>query len=97
MMKVSYHSTKVLLVNGVLSFIIHAAGKPVARVIRPIIRNVHSGPSFWINASMANVMLAPPKPPPAYTTPFAIPLFLWKYWAGTVETTWSCISNGLEK
>ena len=61
----SRHSMKVAVVMGVRSLISQAAGRLVARVVRPMIRNVHAGPNFWITASMAKEMIVPPKPPPA--------------------------------
>lgn len=50
---------------GARSLINHAAGSPVAKVMIPMIRNVHSGPSFWISPFMAKLMTVPPSPPPA--------------------------------
>ena len=64
----------------------HAAGIPVRRVNPPRIRYVHSGPTFWINASRAKLVTAPPRPPPANTMPFARPLLRLKYCAGVTDT-----------
>jgi hypothetical protein len=60
-----FHSINVAVVIGVRSLINQAAGRPVARVVRPMIRNVHAGPSFWITPFMAKEMIVPPRPPPA--------------------------------
>ena len=59
------HSINVAVVIGVRSLISQAAGKPVARVVRPRMRNVHAGPSLWITPSIAKEMIVPPRPPPA--------------------------------
>jgi hypothetical protein len=67
------------VVIGARSLINQAAGKPVTSITRPIIRKVHAGPSFWINPSIAKLMIVPPRPPPAYTIPLARPRFLLKY------------------
>jgi hypothetical protein len=42
-----------------------AAGRAVANVIKPMILNVHAGPSLRINPSMAKLFAAPPNPPAA--------------------------------
>lgn len=82
-----YHSTKRVARMGVLSFKSHAAGSPVAMVIKPMSLNVHGVPTLSIIADMARLILAPPRPPPAKTRPFARPLRLWKYCAGMTDTT----------
>jgi hypothetical protein len=41
-----YHSMNEVVVIGIRSLISHAAGRLVANVVRPMILNVHSGPSF---------------------------------------------------
>lgn len=61
----SLHSMNVAVVMGVRSLISQAAGKPVASVVRPRIRKVQAGPSFWITPFMAKEMIVPPRPPPA--------------------------------
>lgn len=63
--KVTYHSMKVVDLIGARSLINQAAGKPVAKVIMPMIRNDHSAPSFRISPSIAKLMTVPPIPPPA--------------------------------
>lgn len=76
------------LATGILSFISHAAGRPVERVISPSMRYAHAIPSFSINESSAKLIAAPPKPLPANMKPLAKPRFELKYWDGTVEMTW---------
>ena len=83
----AYHSTKDDARHGTLSFMSHAAGRPVASVIIPINLNVHAGPRFSTMADIARLMTAPPSPPPAKTSPFAKPRRFEKYCAGTMDTT----------
>lgn len=84
----TYHSINVRLSIGILSFISHAAGRPVERVIRPRMRYAHATPNFWIKESNAKLMAAPPKPLPANMKPLARPRLALKYCDGTVEMTW---------
>ena len=76
-----------LLAGRVLSLFSHAAGRPVARVVSPRMRYAQATPSFWTSASTLRLMAAPPKPPPAKTSPFARPRLALKYWAGMTERT----------
>jgi hypothetical protein len=73
---------------GARSLISQAAGIPVAKVMHPMTRNVHAGPSRDIKPSIAKLMAVPPSPPLAYTMPLASPRFLLKYWAGVTDTTY---------
>ncbi len=75
----TYHSINVVDRIGARSLISQAAGKPVARTTRPMIRKVQGGPSFCNRPSTAKLMAVPPSPPPAYTIPLASPRFLLKY------------------
>lgn len=70
----------------------HAAGSPVAIVLKPRVRNAQAGPAARIRGSSAKLRTAPPKPPPAKTTPLAKPRFLLKYCADPVEVTWNYVS-----
>jgi hypothetical protein len=92
LMKSPYHSTKAPPRIGVRSLMSQAAGNPVASVSKPQMRYVHAGPNRCINASSANDVTVPPRPPPAKTIPFASPRFLLKYCAGMTEITWLPVS-----
>lgn len=85
--RTTYHSTNPPLRIAVRSFRSHAAGSPVAIVLRPRVRNAQAGPADRISGSSAKLSTAPPKPPPAKTTPLAKPRFLLKYCAGPVDVT----------
>jgi len=82
---------RVLSMNGVFligtrSVMTRAAGKPVVRIMKPKILNVHAGPTLLISPSIASVRAVPPKPPAAYIKPIAKPRFLLKYCAGIIDT-----------
>lgn len=76
--------------RGIRSFMSHAAGTPVARVVRPRTRYAHAGPSLRMRASRLKEMAAAPQPPPATMRPFAMPRLERKYWDGMVRTTYLC-------
>ena len=81
------HSMNVAVLIGERSLISHAAGSPVASIMKPKILKVHAGPRFWIKLFMTKLMTVPPRPPQAYTIPLARPRFLLKYWAGVTDIT----------
>jgi hypothetical protein len=65
--------------GGPRSLINAAAEHPTDRVMNPIILKVHAGPSLSRSAAIAKLVIVPPRPPPAYTIPFARPLRFLKY------------------
>lgn len=57
-------------------------GIPVAMIRIPRTRNVHSSPNLSMSACAARGSTVAPTPPPALTTPFAIPSFELNHWSG---------------
>ena len=76
--------------GGPRSLMKAAAGNPTAKVINPIIRNVHAGPSPESKASRRKLVTVPPKPPHAYTMPFARPRRCLNHWEGRIDDTYPC-------
>jgi hypothetical protein len=89
----SFHSTNWVFRIGTRSFISHAAGSPVARIMNPKIRNAHGMPRLLIRASSMKLMAVPPRPPPAYTMPLATPRLVLKYCAGVIEAVCRYVSS----
>lgn len=87
-----FHSTNWALRSGTRSFMRYAAGRPVAMIINPRMRNDQDMPTLSMSALSMKLTAVPPRPPPAYTTPFAMPRLALKYCAGMIDAVCQCVS-----
>lgn len=75
----TYHSINWDGGRGTRCWIKYAAGSPEPKVIKPRILKVHAVPMLSSNPLIIKLMTAPPRPPAAYTMPFAMPRLALKY------------------